>query len=137
MRGILKEFREFAMRGSVIDLAVGVVVGTAFGKIVSSLVADIVTPLLALITGGSEFKNLSLTLRAATADMPAVTLGYGTLIQAMLDFVVIALALFLFLKLINTLRKQFEREKAQAKPAEKPYQERLLEEIRDLLKEGK
>lgn len=129
---LLKEFREFAMRGNVMDLAIGVVIGTAFGKIVSSLVGDIITPLLGVITGGVDFKKLAIELPGFT-EAPLL-LTYGAFLQALFDFLVIALALFFVLKGMNTLKRRFEKEKAKQPPAEKPYQERLLEEIRDLLK---
>lgn len=137
MKGLLKEFKEFAVRGNALDLAVAVVVGGAFGKIISSLVADIITPLLGFATGGVDFKKLTLTLREAHDALPAIMLTYGAFLQTLFDFIIVATALFVVLKLINTVRKRFEREKSTASPTEKPYQERLLEEIRDLLKTGR
>ncbi|MGH8447188.1 MAG: large-conductance mechanosensitive channel protein MscL [Solimonas sp.] len=130
---MLKEFKEFAMRGNVIDLAVGVVIGAAFGKIVSSLVADIIMPVIGLFVGGVDFSQLAVTLHAAEGDKPAVLLSYGKFIQATFDFVIVAFAIFLFVKLINRLQRQKAAEPAP--PAPPPAQEVLLTEIRDLLKQ--
>ncbi|PVX31797.1 large conductance mechanosensitive channel [Pasteurella langaaensis DSM 22999] len=124
----MKEFREFAMRGNVVDMAVGVIIGGAFGKIVSSLVADVVMPLLGTITGGVDFKDLKIVLAEAVGETPAVTLNYGLFIQNIFDFIIIALAIFMMIKGINKLKKPEE-----AAPAG-PTQEELLSEIRDLLK---
>lgn len=129
---ILKEFREFAMRGNMIDMAVGIIIGGAFGKIVSSLVSDVIMPPLGLLIGGIDFKQFSLTLRAAHGDMPAVVLNYGMFIQNVFDFTIVAVAIFMLIKMLNKLRRQ-EDEKPAA-PAEPPKQEVLLSEIRDLLK---
>jgi large conductance mechanosensitive channel len=124
-----KEFKEFAMRGSVIDLAVGIVIGTAFGKIVSSLVANVIMPPLGLLVSGVDFSRLGVTLRAAAGEAPAVTLGYGLFIQAVIDFIIIAFAIFLAIKGINRLVKP------KAAPAPGPTaEEKLLTEIRDLLR---
>lgn len=129
----LKEFREFAMKGNVIDLAVGVIIGAAFGKIVSSLVADIIMPPLGLLIGGIDFKQFHLVLREAHDNIPAVTMNYGVFIQNVFDFLIIAIAIFIAIKLINKLR----REKEEA-PAAAPTKEvTLLTEIRDLLKKQK
>ena len=130
--GLGKEFKEFAMRGSVIDLAVGIVIGTAFGKIVSSLVADVIMPPLGMLISGVNFSQLAVTLRAAEGKVPAVTLNYGLFIQTVLDFIIIAFAIFLAIKGINRLVKP----KAAAVP-EPTAQEKLLVEIRDLLKQKK
>jgi len=130
---ILKEFREFAMRGNVVDLAVGVIIGAAFGKIVSSLVADIIMPPLGLLIGGIDFKQFALTLRDAQGDVPAVVMHYGVFIQNIFDFIIVAFAIFLAIKVINKLkRKQEEEPKAPTVPSK---EEALLSEIRDLLKE--
>ena len=124
----LKEFREFAMRGNVVDMAVGVIIGGAFGKIVSSLVGDVVMPVLGILTGGVDFKDLKFVLKAAEGDVPAVTLNYGMFIQNVFDFIIIAFAIFLMVKAINKMKKSVE-------VAEKgPTSEQLLAEIRDLLK---
>src|SRR5258706_11932021 len=105
---VLKEFREFAGRGNVVDMAVGIIIGAAFGKIVSSAVADIVTPPLGLLIGGVDFSNLSITLREAAAGAPAVVLGYGKFIQALFDFCIVAFAIFLLVKGVNTLKRREE-----------------------------
>ena len=123
----LKEFREFAVRGNVVDMAVGVIIGGAFGKIVSSLVGDIVMPVLGILTGGVNFKDLSITLVQAVGDTPAVTLNYGAFIQNVFDFIIIAFAIFMMIKGINKVKKPVEEVKG-------PSQEELLTEIRDLLK---
>lgn len=129
---MLKEFKEFAMRGSVIDLAVGVVIGAAFGKVVSSLVTYVIMPLLGQLTGGVDFSKLAVTLTEAANGKPAVLLGYGQVIQAIFTFVIIAFAIFLMVRLINNLtRKPAD---APAPPPEPTAEEKLLGEIRDLLK---
>ena len=126
----IKEFREFAMRGNVVDMAVGVIIGGAFGKIVSSLVADVVMPVLGILTGGVDFKDLNVVLKEAVGDVLAVTLNYGAFVQNIFDFVIIAFAIFLMIKGINRLKKP-EPEPA---PEEPSNEEKLLTEIRDLLK---
>lgn len=130
-----KEFKEFAFKGNVIDMAVGVVVGGAFGKIVTSLVSDIITPLIGRITSGIDFKDLKLVLSYA-ADGTPNTLNYGMFIQNIIDFLIIAFCIFLFVKMLSTARKRFEKpvEPQPEEPA-KPSAEDLLAEIRDLLKE--
>ncbi|BDH44365.1 large-conductance mechanosensitive channel [Salmonella enterica subsp. enterica serovar Choleraesuis] len=130
---LLKEFREFAMRGNVVDLAVGVIIGAAFGKIVSSLVADIIMPPLGLLIGGVDFKQFAWTLRPAEGDIPAVIMHYGVFIQNIFDFVIVAFAIFIAIKLMNKMRRSKEEEPA-APPAP-TKEEVLLSEIRDLLKE--
>ena len=120
----LKEFREFAIKGSVVDLAVGVIIGTAFGKIVSSLVADIIMPVIGILIGGINYEDLVLEIGDAQVT-------YGKFIQNAIDFVVIAFVIFLMIKVINHFRRQEEREPKVAPP---PRHEQLLEEIRDLLK---
>ena len=107
---LLKEFREFAMRGNVVDLAVGVIIGAAFGKIVSSLVADIIMPPLGLLIGGIDFKQFALTLREAQGDVPAVVMHYGVFIQNIFDFIIVAFAIFMAIKLINRLKRKQEDE---------------------------
>ena len=125
----IKEFREFAMRGNVVDMAVGVIIGGAFGKIVSSLVSDIFMPVLGILTGGVDFKDMKWVLEAAKGDIPAVTLNYGMFIQNVIDFIIIAFAIFLMIKAMNKLKKPQEK----AAPKVDPQVE-LLTEIRDLLK---
>jgi large conductance mechanosensitive channel len=119
---LLKEFRDFAMKGNVVDLAVGVIIGGAFGKIVASLVEDIVMPALGMLIGGLDFKALAMQFGSAK-------ITYGKFLQTCLDFVIIAASIFIAVKLIHRFRQ-----KAEEKPAAPPRQEQLLEEIRDLLK---
>ncbi len=127
---MLKEFKEFAMRGNVVDMAVGIVIGGAFGKIVSSFVDDVLMPPIGMLLGGVDFSNLAVTLREASEGVEAVTLGYGSFIQTVIDFVIIAFAIFLVIKAMNAAKK--EEEEA---PAEPPKQEVLLTEIRDALRQ--
>ena len=139
--GFLKEFQSFAMRGNVMDMAVGVIIGGAFGKIVSSLVSDIIMPPIGVLVGGINFTDLVVTLKQATVNaagdvIPAVTLNYGSFIQTVFDFIIIAISIFLMIKGINSLRKK-EEESAVAEPPAPPApskEEELLTEIRDLLK---
>jgi large conductance mechanosensitive channel len=127
---MLKEFREFAVRGNVVDMAVGIIIGAAFGKIVSSLVADVITPPLGLVIGGVDFSNLTLTLREAINGQPAVVLGYGKFLQSLFDFCIVAFAIFLLVKGVNRLKRKEEA----APTAPPPRSEVLLEEIRDELR---
>ncbi|MBM3252128.1 MAG: large-conductance mechanosensitive channel protein MscL [Candidatus Omnitrophica bacterium] len=103
---IIKEFKEFAVKGNAVDMAVGIIIGAAFGKIVSSLVSDVIMPPLGLLIGGVDFKNLQITLKAATLDAPAVTLNYGQFINTVIDFLIVAFAIFLVVKGINSLKKK-------------------------------
>lgn len=128
---IVKEFREFAMRGNVIDLAVGVVIGGAFGKIISSLVGDVVMPVLGNAVGGVSFNELGTTLGVGP-DGAAIVLKWGAFLQTILDFTLIALALFVAIKTINRLK----REPAPAEAPPPPRSEVLLEQIRDALRRG-
>lgn len=130
MMGILQEFKEFAVKGNAIDMAVGIIVGAAFGKIISSLVADVFMPPIGALIGGVDFTKLAYTLKEAAGDKPAVMLNYGNFIQATVDFTIIALVIFMTIKLINSLKK-----KEQAAAPEPSKEEILLTEIRDLLKE--
>jgi len=133
-----KEFKEFAFRGNVIDMAVGVVVGGAFGKIVTSLVNDIITPVIGLITGGTDLKNLKYVFTPATEEVAESALNYGLFLQNIIDFFIITFSIFMFVKLINTAKKRFERKQEVIEEAEEekkgPTTEELLTEIRDLLK---
>ncbi len=129
---LLKEFKAFASRGNVIDMAVGIIIGAAFGKIVSSFVADIIMPPIGIILGGVNFSDLSFVLLAAQGDAPAVVIAYGKFIQTVVDFTIIAFAIFMGLKAINSLKRK-EEEAPKAPPAPTKDQE-LLSEIRDLLK---
>lgn len=106
--GMMKEFKEFAMRGNVVDLAVGVVIGGAFGKIVSSLVADIIMPPIGVLTGGADFSELVLTIKAATETTKAVTINYGAFINHVIDFTIVAFAIFMVVKAMNRLIKKPE-----------------------------
>jgi len=123
---LAKEFREFAVKGNVMDLAVGVIIGAAFGKIVGSLVADVIMPLVGTLMGGLNVSGLALSVGSAT-------LGYGKFLQTCVDFMIVAWAIFIMVKLINRLKRE-EATPAPA-PAAPPRQEILLEEIRDLLKQ--
>ncbi len=129
---MLREFREFAMRGNVIDLAVGVIVGAAFGKITASFVNDVLMPPIGLLVGGVDFSNLAITLREKTDTAAAVQLKYGAFINTMIDFVIIAFAIFLFVKGINSLQRK--KEEPEAAPAAPPQEVVLLTEIRDELR---
>ncbi|MGL6027654.1 MAG: large-conductance mechanosensitive channel protein MscL [Vibrio sp.] len=129
---LLKEFKAFASRGNVIDMAVGIIIGAAFGKIVSSFVADIIMPPIGIILGGVNFSDLSMVLLAAQGDAPAVVIGYGKFIQTVVDFTIIAFAIFMGLKAVNSLKRK-EEEAPKAAPSPTPDQQ-LLSEIRDLLK---
>ena len=129
---ILKEFREFAVKGNVVDMAVGVIIGGAFGKIVSSLVSDVIMPPIGILVGGVDFKDLSVVLQPAAEGVEAVTLKYGAFLQTVFDFLIIAIAIFGMVKAINTLKREPEPE-PEAAP-EPTAEEKLLTEIRDLLK---
>jgi len=130
--GMLNEFKAFAVRGNVIDMAVGIIVGAAFTKIVSSFVADVVTPPLGLLIGGVDFSDLAIVLKQAVGDTPAVTLSYGRFIQTVFDFTIVAFAIFLAVKGINHLKRK-EAEAPSAPPAPSK-EEVLLTEIRDALR---
>ncbi len=133
---MIKEFKEFAVRGNVIDMAVGIIVGAAFGKIVSSFVADVVMPPIGVLLGGVDFSDLVVTLKAATDAAPAVVIRYGAFIQTVVDFTIIAFAIFLAVKVINRLkRKEEAAPTAPPAPPEPSAEEKLLTEIRDLLKQ--
>jgi large conductance mechanosensitive channel len=103
---IIKEFKEFAVKGDAIDMAVGIVIGASFSKIVTSLVGDVIMPPIGLLLGGVDFKNLKATLKAATADKPAVTLNYGLFVNTVIDFLIVAFCIFMVVKLINHLKKE-------------------------------
>ena len=129
---IVKEFREFAVKGNVVDMAVGIIIGAAFGKIVSSLVADVLMPPIGMLIGGMDFTSFQITLKEAAGATPAVVLKYGVFLQAVVDFTIVALAVFGLVKGINRL-KRTEAETPAAPPAPS-NEELLLSEIRDLLK---
>ncbi len=135
--GMMKEFKEFAMKGNVVDLAVGIVIGGAFGKIVSSFVGDVLMPPLGLLLGGMDFKQLALELKPASTDaagevIPAVMLNYGMFINTVVDFLIIAFAIFMVVKAMNSMKKK--EEAAPAAPPAPTATEQLLMEIRDSLK---
>ena len=128
--GMLQEFKEFAMRGNVVDMAVGVVIGAAFGKIVTSFTSDLLMPPLGMVTGGMDFSSLALTLKQPVEGAAAVTLNYGKFINVVIDFTIVAFAIFLLVKAMNTLIK-----KAPPPPPAAPSREEvLLTEIRDALR---
>ncbi|HEA3199277.1 TPA: large-conductance mechanosensitive channel protein MscL [Aeromonas veronii] len=129
---LIQEFKAFAARGNVIDMAVGIIIGAAFGKIVSSFVGDVIMPPIGLILGGVDFSDLAVTLKAAEGVTPAVVIAYGKFIQTIIDFLIISFAIFMGLKAINTLKKKQEEEAAA--PAGPTKDQELLTEIRDLLK---
>ena len=135
MKKFFSEFREFAMRGNVLDMAIGVILGGAFGKITTSLVNDVFMPLIGLLIGGVDLGKLNIVLKAATETTESVTLGIGTFLSTIIDFVLVAFVIFLMVKTIN----RFHRKKEEEAPAEEepagPTTEELLTEIRDLLKD--
>lgn len=128
-----KEFREFAVKGNVVDMAVGIIIGAAFGKIVSSFVADVVTPPLGYLIGGVDFSKLAITLPSLVEGNEAVTIKYGVFLQTTFDFAIVALAIFTIVKLINRLKRK--EEIAPSVPPPPTKEQLLLEEIRDLLKQ--
>ena len=132
---IIQEFKSFALRGNVLDLAVAVIIGVAFGRIVTSLVNDVIMPPIGLLLGGMDFGELSLTLQEATADASAVTVNYGLFIQHLVDFLIVAFVIFMVIRMFEKSKKK-EQEKP-IEPAVIPEQEKLLAEIRDLLKADK
>jgi large conductance mechanosensitive channel len=132
--GMLKEFKEFAVKGNVIDMAVGIIIGAAFGKIVSSLVGDVIMPPIGVVLGGVDFSNLSIVVQPAVDKKPAVLISYGKFLQTIIDFTIIAFSMFMAIKAINALKKKEAVAEATA-PAVPTNQELLLTEIRDLLKD--
>ena len=130
----IQEFKEFAMKGNVIDMAVGVVIGGAFGKIVTSLVSDIMMPVLGLLTGGMNFTDLKIVLKEAVGQTPAVTINYGSFIQVTVDFIIIAFCIFCAIKAINKLKKPAPAPEPAAPAGPSEEIKLLLTEIRDLLK---
>lgn len=129
---IFKEFRDFAVKGNVVDLAVGIIIGAAFGKIVTSIVADVIMPPIGLLIGGVDFSDLVITLKAAEGAAPAVVISIGKFLQTMIDFTIIAFAIFMLIKVINKVKAK----EPTAAPAPSA-QEVLLTEIRDLLRDKK
>ena len=129
---MMSEFKSFAMRGNVVDMAVGIVIGGAFGKIVSSFVNDVLMPPIGILMGGVDFGDLAVTLQEASGDVAAVTLNYGSFIQTVIDFLIIAFAIFMVVKAMNNMKKK--EEAAPAAPPKPSAEEVLLTEIRDALK---
>jgi large conductance mechanosensitive channel len=131
---VIKEFKDFAMRGNVVDMAVGIIIGSAIGKIVTSLVNDVIMPPIGLLLGGVDFAAFAVTLKVGAGDTPAVAIHYGTFINVIVDFLVVVVVLFMVIKLMNTLMPRKEPVPlAAAKPSK---EELLLAEIRDLLKKS-
>ena len=133
---LLDEFKEFAVKGNVVDMAVGIIVGGAFGKIVSSFVGDVVMPPIGMLMGGVNFADLALILKEAQGETAAVAIKYGAFLQTVFDFVIIAFAIFMAVKAMNTMKRMRESEQAAAPPPAPPEpsgEEKLLTEIRDLL----
>ena len=135
MMSIIKEFKDFAVKGNVVDMAVGVIIGAAFGKIVSSLVGDVIMPPIGVLLGGVDFSSLALIVKEAVGEAPAVVISYGKFTQTLIDFTIIAFAIFMAVKAINSTKKKAEE--APAAPPAPSKEEMLLTEIRDLLKEKK
>ena len=134
---MLQEFKTFAMKGNVVDMAVGIIIGAAFGKIVSSAVNDVIMPPIGLLVGGVSFTDLAIVLKEAVGETPAVTINYGNFIQVVFDFVIVAFAIFMMIKFMNNLQKK--KEEVPAAPPAPPApskEEILLTEIRDLLKKS-
>ncbi|MGV8096063.1 MAG: large-conductance mechanosensitive channel protein MscL [Mangrovibacterium sp.] len=129
---IINEFKAFAMRGNVVDMAIGIILGAAFGKIVTSLVNDILMPPLGLLIGGVDFTDLTIVLKKTVGETPAVTINYGMFIQVIIDFLIVAFAIFMAVKAMNSMKKK--EEAAPAAPPAPTKEEILLTEIRDLLK---
>jgi large conductance mechanosensitive channel len=132
LMGMLKEFKDFAMRGNVVDLAVAVVIGGAFGKIVTSFVNDVIMPPIGLLLGGVDFSDLKILLKNATEEVEAVTLNYGAFVNTLIDFIIVAFAIFMVIKAINATKKKQPAPPPPAPPAPS-REETLLTEIRDLL----
>ena len=129
---MVKEFKEFAMRGNVVDMAVGIVIGAAFGKIVASFVSDVLMPPIGMLLGGVDFTDLMITLKNAVGDTPAVVVKYGVFINTVIDFVIVAFAIFMVIKGMNSMKKKDEE--APPAPPKPSNEEQLLTEIRDVLK---
>lgn len=129
---IMKEFKEFAVKGNVVDMAVGIIIGAAFGKIVTSLVTGVIMPPIGVLLGGVDFSDLVLVVKEAAGEAPAVVVSYGSFIQTVIDFTIVAFAIFMLVKGINRLKKK--EETAPKAPALPTAEEALLMEIRDLLR---
>jgi large conductance mechanosensitive channel len=129
---MMKEFKDFAMKGNVVDMAVGIIIGAAFGKIVTALVAGVLMPPIGVILGGVDFSNLAFVVQEAADGAPAVVISYGAFIQTVIDFIIVAFAIFIAIKGLNAMKKK--EEAAPKEPAKPSSEELLLAEIRDLLK---
>jgi large conductance mechanosensitive channel len=132
-----KEFKEFAMKGNVVDMAVGIVIGAAFGKIVTSLVSDVLMPPLGYVIGGVDFTGLKFTMPVVIEGQAAATIRYGAFVQTVFDFIIVAFAIFIAVKAINRMRRKEAPSEAPAVPPPPPREQILLEEIRDLLKQNR
>jgi large conductance mechanosensitive channel len=133
---VLKEFKDFAVKGNVVDMAVGIIIGAAFGKIVSSIVADVIMPPIGLLIGGVDFSDLAVTLKAAEGAAPAVVVAYGKFIQTVIDFTIVAFAIFMVIRGLNKLKAK-EAPAPDAPPPAPTKEQVLLTEIRDLLRDKK
>ena len=133
--GMMSEFKEFAVKGNVVDMAVGIIIGAAFGKIVSSFVGDVIMPPIGVLLGGVDFSSLAFIVKEAAGEVPAVVISYGKFIQTFIDFTIIAFAIFMVIKAINSFKKK--EEEAPKEAPEPTNEEVLLTEIRDLLKAQK
>lgn len=137
MKTFLKDFKEFAMRGNIMDMAVGVIIGGAFSSIVSSLVSDLIMPIITLFTGAADFSSLSLILKESADGSSVIALNYGSFLQSVIDFLIIALVIFMMLKVMMKVSKLYHKEEEKVEEAPKgPTTEELLVEIRDLLKDS-
>lgn len=137
MKKFFQEFKTFAMRGNVMDMAVGIIIGAAFGKIITSFVNDIIMPPLGVLIGGVDFSDLSIVLKKAVGETPAVTINYGNFINVVIDFIIVAFAIFLVIRAINklqNLKKKNEEKVEEVVVPEPTKEEKLLTEIRDILK---
>lgn len=132
---MIKEFKEFALKGNIIDLAVGVIIGGAFGKIVSSLVEDILMPIIGSLLGGRSFADMKYIITAASGEIAEVSIRYGSFLQSMIDFLIIAFSIFVFIKLLASMKRKDIETIDEPEAVTKSNEEILLEEIRDLLKE--
>lgn len=133
MNKILEEFRDFALKGNVLDMAIGIIIGGAFGTIVSSLVKDVIMPPIGMLLGGVDFSDIKIPLRAASAGQEAVTMNIGVFLNNVISFIIVAWAVFMLVKGVNMLRARFEKEKAAEPPPPPPPSEQYLKEIRDAL----
>ena len=129
---MIKEFKDFAVKGNVVDMAVGIIIGAAFGKIVTALVSGVIMPPIGVLVGGVDFSDLAIVIKEAVGETPAVVISYGSFIQTVIDFTIIAFAIFMVIKGINTLKKK--EESAPKEPPAPSVEQTLLTEIRDLLK---